>query len=89
MEGKKRKGMGIRLCSIILAGMAAVFCGVTNCPLTALLIIFELFGFDAMPFIIIPVAISYVVSGYFSLYKTQHFHFAKFKGDDNHMVGGV
>lgn len=25
MEGKKRKGMGIRLCSIILAGMAAVF----------------------------------------------------------------
>ena len=71
------------------AGMAAVFCGVTNCPLTALLIIFELFGFDAMPFIIIPVAISYVVSGYFSLYKTQHFHFAKFKGDDNHMVGGV
>ena len=71
------------------AGMAAVFCGVTNCPLTAMLIIFELFGFDAMPFIIIPVAISYVVSGYFSLYKTQHFHFAKFKGDDNHMVGGV
>ena len=38
-----------RICSILCAamGMVAVFCGVTNCPITSILIAFELFGFDS------------------------------------------
>ena len=28
------------------AGMAALFCGMTNCPITSILIAFELFGFQ-------------------------------------------
>ncbi|MDD6352514.1 MAG: chloride channel protein [Lachnospiraceae bacterium] len=60
------------------AGMGSVFCGVTNCPLTGLVFLFELFGFKAMPFFILPIAISYVASSYYSLYKTQEFRFKKF-----------
>lgn len=70
------------------AGMGAVFCGVTNCPLTGLLFLFELFGFRAMPYFIVPIAVSYVVSSYYSLYRTQHFHFPKFEGDDASKEGG-
>ena len=60
------------------AGMGAVFCRVTNCPMTGLVFLFELFGFKAMPFFLLPIAISYVASSYYSLYKTQDFHFKKY-----------
>lgn len=33
------------LCTAV--GMISLFCGVTNCPITSLLISFELFGYDA------------------------------------------
>lgn len=60
-------------------GMVAVFCTVTNCPLSALLIAFELFGFEGVSFYLIAVAISFGASGYYSLYKVQTFHFGKEK----------
>lgn len=41
-------GFSPALCTAV--GMAAVFCGVTNCPITSLLISFELFGYDGMPY---------------------------------------
>lgn len=52
-------------------GMAGLFCGVTNCPITALLISFELFGFAGMPCYIVTIAVSYLISGYHSLYHKQ------------------
>ena len=58
-------------------GMVAVFCGVTNCPITSLLIGFELFNFQASSFLLIAVAISYIVSGYSGLYKAQMIIFSK------------
>ena len=58
-------------------GMVAVFCGVTNCPITSLLIGFELFNFQASSFLLIAVAISYIVSGYSGLYKAQTIIFSK------------
>ena len=58
-------------------GMAGLFCGVTNCPVTALLISFELFGFAAMPCYIVVVAVSYLISGYHSLYHKQKFIWSK------------
>lgn len=79
-------GLSPALCAA--AGMGAVFCGVTNCPMAGLLFLFELFGFEAMPYFLLAIAISYVVSSYVTLYKTQHFHFAKFKGDDPLQHGG-
>ncbi|MCR5272221.1 MAG: chloride channel protein [Lachnospiraceae bacterium] len=59
-------------------GMVSVFCGVTNCPITSLLISFEMFGFDGMPYYLLAVAFSYLFSGYFSLYKEQKIVYSKF-----------
>lgn len=60
-------------------GMAAVFCGVTNCPVTSLLLAFELFGMEYMPYFLIVVAISYMESGYFGLYESQKLMYSKTK----------
>lgn len=66
----------IGLCAAV--GMVAMFCGVTNCPIASVLIGIELFDFQAAIFLMIAVAVSYVVSGYFGLYKTQQIVFSKY-----------
>jgi H+/Cl- antiporter ClcA len=58
-------------------GMVGVFCGVTNCPLTSLLIAFELFGFAGMPYYLTTVAVSYMLSGYYGLYHAQRIMYSK------------
>ncbi len=60
-------------------GMVAVFCGVTNCPITSMLIAFEMFGFKGVSFYVIAVAISYAASGYYGLYKDQTIVYSKYK----------
>lgn len=60
-------------------GMAAVFCGVTNCPLSTLFLSFELFGFECMPFFLLSIGISYLESGYFGLYHSQKILYSKTK----------
>ena len=59
--------------------MTAVFCGVTNCPITALLISLELFGFGNAYYFLLAVAISYMLSGYYSLYHSQTIVYSKFE----------
>ena len=59
------KLLGFRFALCTAVSMAAVFCGVTNCPITSLLISFELFGYDGMPYFLLAVAFSYMLSGYF------------------------
>ena len=54
-------------------GMVGVFCGVTNSPITSLLIAFELFGYEPMPWFLTTVAVTYMLSGYHSLYREQRF----------------
>ena len=58
-------------------GMIGVFCGVTNCPITSLLISFELFGFEGMPYYLTTVAVSYMLSGYYGLYHAQRIMYSK------------
>ncbi len=70
-------GLSPALCAAV--GMGAVFCGVTNSPLTALLICFELFGFDAMPYFLLSIALSYMLSGYYGLYSSQKIMYSKYK----------
>ena len=60
-------------------GMTSVFCGVSNCPITSLLISFELFGYEGMPYYLLAVAFSYMLSGYFGLYNAQHIVYSKYK----------
>ena len=67
------------LCAAV--GMGALFCGVTNCPISSLLICFEIFGYDAMPSFLLSVAFSYWVSGYYGLYKSQKIVYSKYKSN--------
>lgn len=68
-------GMPVTL--MAACGMVGVFCGVTNCPVTSLLIAFELFGFEGMPYYLITIAVSYMLSGYYGLYNSQRIMYSK------------
>lgn len=70
-------GFSPAMCAAV--GMTSVFCGVTNCPITSLLISFELFGYDGMPYFLLAVAFSYMLSGYTGLYRSQKIVYSKFK----------
>ncbi len=70
-------GLSPSLCAA--AGMLAMFCGVTNCPITSMLIGFELFGFTGGPkFLIIAIVVSYMLSGYGGLYHEQIIVYSKY-----------
>lgn len=68
-------GISPMLCAA--AGMTGVFCGVTNSPMTSLFISFELFGMEGMAYYLIVIAICYMLSGYFGLYKSQKIVYSK------------
>lgn len=70
-------GLPTALCGA--CGMAAVFCGVTNCPISTMLISFEMFGFDGMMYYAIVIAVSYMTSGYYGLYHDQRIMYSKVK----------
>ncbi|MCM1045613.1 MAG: chloride channel protein [Candidatus Gastranaerophilales bacterium] len=70
-------GFDPALCTAV--GMVSVFCGVTNCPITSLLISFELFGYEGMPYYLLAVAFAYMLSGYYGLYHSQKIMYSKYK----------
>lgn len=70
-------GISPSLCAAV--AMVSVFCGVTNSPITSLIIGFEMFGFDSMKYLLIGVAISYMLSGYTGLYSEQTIMYSKSK----------
>ena len=57
--------------------MTAMFCGVTNCPLASMFLSIELFGSESLPFFALACALSYLLSGQFSLYDSQHIIYSK------------
>jgi H+/Cl- antiporter ClcA len=67
------------LCAAV--GMIALFCGVTNCPITSLLICLEIFGMDGMPYFLLSVALSYMMSGYYGLYSSQKIVYSKYRSN--------
>lgn len=70
-------GLSPSLCAAV--AMISMFCGVTNSPIASMIIGFELFGFDLMPYLLLGVSISYMLSGYYSLYHEQRIVYSKFK----------
>ncbi len=62
-------------------GMGAVFCGVTNCPITSFLICCELFGFEGAPYYLLALAFSYLLSGYYGLYTSQKIVYSKYRSN--------
>lgn len=58
-------------------GMAAVFCGVTNCPLASVILCIELFGFEGAGYYALCCGVSYMLSGYYGLYSEQKIMYSK------------
>lgn len=58
-------------------GMIALFCGVVNCPLAAIIFSVELFGSECLLLFCIACAVSYVFSGYYGLYNSQKIMYDK------------
>ena len=58
-------------------GLIAVFCGVTNCPLTSMFLSVEIFGSQGIVYFGIACAVSYLLSGYTGLYNAQKIVYSK------------
>ena len=68
-------------------GIAALFCGVTNCPLATVLLSIELFGREGALFYMIAAFVSFLLSGYFSLYSGQRIVFSKLREEEVNVQG--
>lgn len=60
-------------------GLICFFCGVVNCPLTSLFLSLELFGAEGIVFFTIGCSVSYMLSGYYSLYNEQKIIYSKLR----------
>lgn len=60
-------------------GMIAVFCGVTNSPIASFIMGLELFHGQGMWMFGLVVAVSYMLSGYYGLYKSQLIIYSKYR----------
>ena len=66
-------------------GMVSLFCGVTNCPLSSLLLAIELFGaagglpIPSLGLFALSIAASYMLSGYSGLYSEQKILYSKLR----------
>ena len=58
-------------------GLVAVFCGVVNCPVASLLLSVELFGSGNVLAFALACAVSYLMSGPYSLYSSQKLLYSK------------
>lgn len=65
----------------VAVGMTAVFCGVTNCPMTSILISYELFGGAGLPLFALGCVTAYILSGYSSVYLAQKIVYAKLRAE--------
>lgn len=54
-------------------GLISLFCGVTNCPLTSIVMSVELFGSDGIVYFLISCALSNMLSTNYSLYHDKRF----------------
>ena len=66
--------------------MIAMFCGVVNCPIASVFLAIELFGGEGLPFFALACALSFLLSGNYSLYSSQNIIFSKLEArlNDQH-----
>ena len=58
-------------------GIAALFCGVTNCPIATIILCIEMFGAEGSIYFALAAITSFLLSGYVSLYSSQKVVFSK------------
>ena len=60
-------------------GLVCLFCGVVNCPLASLVLSIELFGASGILLFAIGCSVSYMLSGYYSLYSEHKIIYSKLR----------
>ena len=58
-------------------GFVALFCGVVNCPFASVALALEVFGAQGILIYAVVCAVSFMMSGNFSIYKSQKIVFSK------------
>lgn len=58
-------------------GFVALFCGVVNCPVASVMLSLEVFGQGSVLIFTLVCAVSYMMSGYCGLYKSQKIMYSK------------
>ncbi|NMP37503.1 MAG: chloride channel protein [Clostridiales bacterium] len=58
-------------------GLVAAFCSAVNCPVSSMLLSIELFSSEGMLFFAAATAVSYTLSGRYSLYRSQKIVYSK------------
>ncbi|MBR5527824.1 MAG: chloride channel protein [Clostridia bacterium] len=69
--------LGLEPAFAAAVGFIALFCGAVNCPVASTLLAFEVFGGDGLMIFAPVCAVSYMMSGNFSLYTSQKFMYSK------------
>ena len=59
--------------------LAGLFCGNVNCPIASIILSIELFGSEGLIYFALICCISYMLSGYFGIYKSQKIMYSKTK----------
>ena len=70
-------GFAPSLCAA--CSMAALFAGVTNCPISSLVIALELFGYEGMEYFSIAIAVAFALSGYYGCMPARNSYIPKQK----------
>lgn len=62
-------------------GFVALFCGVVNCPIASTILALEVFGAGPILIMATVCGVSFMMSGYFGLYKSQKIVYSKLNED--------
>ena len=73
--------LGVDVAFAAAIGAAAMFCGISKCLLTSILISVELFGFGGVGYYILACIISFAFSGKTGLFKQERISFSEFIGN--------
>lgn len=73
--------LGLNPCFGAAVGLVALFCGVVNTLITSVILSIELFGAGNIILFAIACGVSYMESGYYSLYSSQKIMYSKIKAE--------
>ncbi|WP_294402705.1 chloride channel protein [uncultured Clostridium sp.] len=73
--------LGLDPCFGAAVGLVALFCGVVNTLITSIILSIELFGAGNIVLFAIACGVSYMESGYYSLYSSQKIMYSKIKAE--------
>ena len=71
--------LGLDPCFGAAVGLVAMFCGVVNTLITSIILSIELFGAGNIMLFALACGVSYMESGYYSLYTSQKIMYSKIK----------